>query len=92
MELAAALGVLAPLASTGLRQRISLFADDVMLFIKPNDADLQACAMLLQPFGEASGLKINLSKSAAMPIRCDPTMMQRVEAILGYPTGTYPCK
>lgn len=69
-----------------------MFADDVMLFIKLNALDLQACAMLLQIFGEASGLSVNLSKSAALPIRCDLPMRQRVEALLGCPLVSYPCK
>lgn len=91
-ELAAARRVLAPLASNGLKQRLSMFADDVMLFVKPNEMDLQACALILHLFGEASGLKVNLAKSVALPIRCDDEMMLRVQSVLGCAMGTYPCK
>lgn len=69
-----------------------MYADDVMIFLKPTGCDLQACAALLRMFGEASGLKVNLSKSAAFPIRCSSETMQRVEQILGCPHDTFPCK
>uniref|UniRef100_A0A8R7RG20 Reverse transcriptase domain-containing protein n=1 Tax=Triticum urartu TaxID=4572 RepID=A0A8R7RG20_TRIUA len=45
VELASSRGILAPLAGTGLRRRISMFADDIMLFIKPNKLDLQASSL-----------------------------------------------
>lgn len=45
-----------------------MFADDVMVFLKPATLDLQACATILQLFGEASGLRVNLDKCAALPI------------------------
>lgn len=92
VELEATRGVLAPLANVGLKQRLSMFAYDVMLFIKPNETDLQACAFLLQAFDEASGLRVNLAKSKALPIRCNSEIMQRVEELLGCTMGTYPCK
>ena len=69
-----------------------MFADDVTLFIKPQILDFQACALILHMFGEASGLKFNFAKSEALPIRCDEQTMQRVEEVLGFSVGTYPCK
>lgn len=92
VELATARGVLAPLAGVELRHRLLMFADDVMFFLKPNDMDLRACALILQIFGEASRLRVNLSKSVTLLIRCDSGMMHHVEDLLGCPTGTYPCK
>lgn len=84
-------GILSPLASLGVLQRLSMFADDVMIFLKPWDNDLHACAALLRLFGEVSGLRVNLRKSAALPIRCTTETMLVVD-ILGCPAGTYPCK
>lgn len=91
-ELATMRGIVAPLARRGMRHRLSMFADDVMIFIKPNDQDLQACASLLRIFGEASGLHVNLNKSAAYPIRCSMETMERVERLIGCPSGTFTCK
>lgn len=92
VELAASHAIFTPLARSGMQQRILMFADDVMLFIKPNDIDLRVLALILQIFGEVSGLVVNLSKSVAMPIRYNAVAMRRVEAILGCPAGSCPCK
>ena len=54
----------------GLSQRLSIFADNIMVFLKPEEVELRACAMILEMFGMASGLRVNLSKSAAVPIHC----------------------
>lgn len=91
-ELAASRGILTPLAGTGISQRLSMFADGVMIFLKPWDNDLHACAALLRLFGDTSGLRVNLTKSAAFPIRCSPDIMQRVVEILDCPLGAFPCK
>ena len=79
--------VFAPLVNTGLKHRLSMFADDVMIFIKPNAMDLKTCMALLQLFGEASGLRVNMSKSADFPIRYSADDIQTVGQILGYPRG-----
>lgn len=65
------------LEDCGLRRRTSIFADDVLAtFILPTCQDLQACMAVLADFGEASGLVVNLSKSAAHPIRCSGAQRQ----------------
>ena len=51
-------GLLLPLHSTG--QRLSLYADDVALFIRSEEDDLQITKNLLQVFEEASRLRTNL--------------------------------
>ena len=53
-----------------MRKRLSIFADDVVLFVKPKPVDLDVCKCILELFGEAAGLKINMSKSTALAIRC----------------------
>lgn len=60
--------VLTPLAPTGVRQCTSIYADDVIMFIKADMQSLRACAVLLFDFGVASGLRTNLSKCSAHPI------------------------
>lgn len=54
-RLAADMQVLAPLARDGLKQRLSIFADDVIVFLKPIISDLSACLSILKLFGVASG-------------------------------------
>ena len=91
-ELAVERGSLTPLARSGIKQRVSMFADDVMIFLKPDDMDLHVCASLLHVFGDASGLRVNLAKSAALPIHCSDDILNRVVQILGCPAGSYPSK
>ena len=69
-SLASERGLFAPLARTGLHQRMSIFADDVMIFLKPEDGELQLCFSILDTFGHASRLRANLAKTLVMPIRC----------------------
>ena len=49
--------MLQPLARRALQHRISLYADDVVIFLHPSASDLEVMLDLLQLFGEASGLK-----------------------------------
>nr|BDI54638.1 retrotransposon protein, putative, unclassified [Triticum aestivum] len=91
-EAAALQRVLEPLAAVGMRHRMSIYADDVVLFLKPNRVDLRACRALFALFGEASGLRINMAKSAALPIRCDEVTMEWVNPELGCPVGSFPIK
>lgn len=53
---AANIGVLEPLAPQGMHQRLLIYADDVMIFLKPKEGELQCCAEILDSFGMASGL------------------------------------
>jgi hypothetical protein len=50
---------------------VSLYADDVALFLKPRKEDLDIMNCILDLFADASGLITNLSKTQAHPIRCD---------------------
>lgn len=63
-------GLLTPLTRAGLNQRMSIFADDVMLFLKPVEGEMQLCMTILDIFPAASGLQANMAKTSAMPIRC----------------------
>ena len=85
-------GVLAPLATRGRRQRLSIYADDVVLFVKPRLVDLEACRAILAMFGEASGLHIIMTKSAALPIRCTEEEIALAVNELGCPVGSFPIK
>ena len=81
-------GLLSPLQSTG--QRLSLYADDVALFIRPTEEDLQLTKDLLRCFGEASGLQTNLQKSCVIPIQCDEGVLEEVNNTLQCNTASFP--
>jgi hypothetical protein len=64
-------GHLQSLSSRQLRYHISLYADDVVLFLKPDAADINLVLDMLRLLGRASGLHTNVQKSNVVPIRCD---------------------
>lgn len=65
------MGLLTPLGTIGLAHPLSIFADVVMLFMKPTKVDIEVCSAILEHFGEASGLRINRSKCVVLPIQCE---------------------
>lgn len=72
--------------------RVSLYADDLALFVAPAESDLLAVRAALSIFGLASGLFSNLDKSVATPIHCTTDDMARVLEILTCKVQEFPCK
>lgn len=58
-------GLLLPLSAGNMQHRTSLYADDVVLFLRPAASDISVTMDILKIFGEASGLHTNLQKSSA---------------------------
>lgn len=52
--------LLQTLARRALQHRISIYADDDVIFLKPSADDIDIILHLLQLFGNASGLKTNV--------------------------------
>jgi hypothetical protein len=75
-------GLLTQLGTAGVVQRVSLYADDLVLFMAPNEHDLLVLRSTLQIFGLASGLFANLDKSVATPMHCSEDDIARVQHIL----------
>jgi hypothetical protein len=75
-------GLLAQLGVAGTVQRVSLYADDLVLFVAPNDQDLRVLKSTLQIFGLASGLFANLDKSVETSMHCREDDIARVQQIL----------
>jgi hypothetical protein len=63
-------------------QRLSVYADDVIMFLKASVLDAAAVKSLLDIFGEASGLKCNLGKSLISPIYCDKGVIKVISKVL----------
>lgn len=78
LQWAAERGLLEDLGLNRHVPRASIFADDAVLFFKPSSGDLQVISAILQLFGEASGLRINLQKSTTTCIRCEEYKAQAV--------------
>jgi hypothetical protein len=92
LEKATQEGLLAPLDDTGVRQRTSIYVDDVVTFIGPRVDDLKTFAAIVGDFGIASGLRTNLSKCSAHLIRCSVDMAAQVDRELGCPVLPFPLR
>ncbi|KAE8781679.1 hypothetical protein D1007_45073 [Hordeum vulgare] len=73
-------------------QRLSIYANDVALFIRPSAQDMSFVRNALHIFGEASGLKVNYAKSSAILIRGDEQDQLRVADVLQCQAGEFPCR
>ena len=74
--------LLQPLARRALQHRISLYADDVVIFLRPAAADMDVTFYILQLFGNASGLVTNIQKSSVQPIQCNVDHKETIQAHL----------
>jgi hypothetical protein len=89
---AAEAGLLQPLSTRPIQHRISLYADDVALSLRPTVADINLSLQLLQLFEDASGLKTNVQKSNVLPIQCAEEDMACIQDLLPCEVIDFPCK
>jgi hypothetical protein len=61
-----------------LPQRMSIYADDVIIFLKASMSDAVAIKLLVDIFGEASGLKCNMRKSSISPVFEEMILFRRL--------------
>lgn len=67
----------------GVEYKLSLYADDLLLFISDPDRSIPTVTALLKEFGQISGYKLNFRKSELMPINTAATI---------YPLSMLPLK
>jgi hypothetical protein len=72
-------GILLSLRAWAIRYRLSLYADDLVIFVIPAEQDLRCIQAILQVFGQASGLCSNISKSQFTPIQSTEELIQMVQ-------------
>jgi hypothetical protein len=89
---AAARGLLSPIGRCSQVQRLSIFADDVVVFVKPTVRDLVTVRELLKIFGDASGLRVNYNKTAATLIRGAEVERELVSTILTCQITDFPIR
>jgi hypothetical protein len=75
-------GLLQPIFRRGNGQRMSLYADDVVMFLQPHRDELSLVKEIIKIFGAASGLVTNIRKSSVTPIRCQDQDMEVVQTTL----------
>jgi hypothetical protein len=75
-----------------LRFRTSLYADDVVIFLRPDLHDLQAATAILQHFGRATCLQTDLRKSSIIPIACTPNVLGDIASVAECKMEQFPCQ
>jgi hypothetical protein len=78
-QLADSWGVLISLRAPAIRYRLSLYADDLVIFVTPSEQDLYCVRAMLQAFAKSFGLCSNISKSQVTPIQCTVELIQLVQ-------------
>lgn len=84
--------LLRPLAGITPLQRLSVYADDVVLFCKLVREELVAVKEMLRLFGGASGLHVNYRKMAATLIRGRNRDAELITEVLGCELAQFPIK
>ncbi|KAM0852292.1 hypothetical protein ACQ4PT_051851 [Festuca glaucescens] len=84
--------LLGGLAGITALQRISIYADDVVLFCKPVDGELMTIRQIMDAFGEASGLRVNHRKTTATMIRGTEEELDITKEIIGCRSENFPIK
>jgi hypothetical protein len=71
--------------------RVSIYADDASIFIKPTKNDLNVTIEMLSIFAVASGLFTNTEKSECYPIRCEGINLDFISSA-NLISSQFPCK
>ena len=78
LEVATENGTLSPLRGRNAKLRLSLYADDAVIFINPVREEVRALFSILELFGAATGLRLNIEKCTVAPIRCAAVNLDHV--------------
>jgi hypothetical protein len=85
-------GLLQQLSNRKKLHRVSIYADDVALFLLPTQNDISTTLDILKIFGNASVLRNNVQKSNIYPIRCSEQTILEVQNWLLCGVASFPCK
>jgi hypothetical protein len=92
IEKAGSVGLLTPLAASGLLCRTSMYADDVVTFLRPTRTDFRVFAAVVEDFATASGLRTNMDKCSANLIRCSDADRIIIDQELQCSVVTFPLR
>lgn len=92
LEAATRLGKLTLIPGTAARMQTSLYADDAMIFINPDRLEINNLLAILDRFSDATGLRVNLAKSLAVPISCNDLDLSMILHSFGGRTTTLPIR
>ena len=91
LHLATVDGELEQIPTRSARLRLSLYADDAAIFLRPKKEEVAKVLEVLTTFGRVSGLLTNTSKSVVYPISCDSIDIDAVMEEFRSPIKAFPC-
>lgn len=74
------------------RASISMYADNAAIFVNPTTEELQELNDILQKFGHATGLQVNLDKTEMYLIKCNHINIQELLQTFPAKLQEFPCK
>jgi hypothetical protein len=88
---AEARGLFLPRGTLVIKHHISLYANNMVIFLLPVEMYLLLIKVILDMFFRATGLVVNFVKSQAFPIRCDARHTYLMSELLGCAVASFPC-
>ena len=85
-------GLLSPLPGDHFGHRMSLYADDLVLFLVPKQEDFSCIHAILDLFAGASGLLTNVDKCLISPIQCAWEDVALVQLVFPCQVSPFPCR
>lgn len=85
-------GLLSPLPGNHFSHRVSLYADDLVLFLQPKQDDFSCIRAILDLFARASGLLTNLNKCLISPICCTDEEVSLIQLVFLCQVSPFPCR
>ena len=85
-------GMLSPLPGDHFGHRMSLYADDLVLFLLPKQEDFICIRAILDLFVGASGLLTNVEKCLISPIRYTEDEITLVQQVFPCQASPFPCR
>lgn len=75
--------------TAGTTHSVSLYADDLLIYVRDVTSDLSPIWTTLHDFAEVSGLRVNWEKSTIFPLspHLAPTQIQIVPHLIGWSTA-----
>jgi hypothetical protein len=92
LQLATKQGLLSKLNGRMARFRVSMYADDTIIFSKPTVPDASNLKSLLLNFGLVTGLEMNLQKNSITPISCNAINLDDILSNLPVARTAFPLK
>jgi hypothetical protein len=92
LQIATERGLLTKLNGRAARFRASLYADDVVIFLKPSMPDVSNLKSILLNFSIVTSLQTNLQKTSVTPIACTGLDINAILANLPVNRAAFPLK